>query len=99
MTRKLLSILLALIPAFTLTIPAMAASVDTASTSAVVEQSGELTLSSSATAPIVVKKSATQTATATSPFATRRGSNARWLVLMFPIPLTKLPPMLTVTEI
>ena len=47
MTRKLLSILLALMLVLTLAIPAMAASVDTADTSAVVEQSAELTFSNS----------------------------------------------------
>ena len=47
MTRKLLSVILALMLVFTLTIPAMAESVDTASISAVVEQSAELTFSNS----------------------------------------------------
>ena len=47
MTRNLLSILLALMLVFTLTLPAMAESVDTASTSAVVEQSAALTFSNS----------------------------------------------------
>ena len=47
MTRKLLSVILALMLVLTLTIPTMAASVDTASTSTVVEQSAELTFSNS----------------------------------------------------
>ncbi len=47
MTRKLLSILLALMLVLPLTVSGMAASVDTASTSAVVEQSAELTFSNS----------------------------------------------------
>ena len=47
MTRNLLSILLALMLVFTLTLPALAESVDTASTSAVVEQSAALTFSNS----------------------------------------------------
>lgn len=47
MTRKLLSILLALMLVLALAIPTMAASVDTADTSAVVEQSAELTFSNS----------------------------------------------------
>jgi len=47
MTRKLLSVILALMLVLTLTIPTMAASIDTASTSAVVEQSAELTFSNS----------------------------------------------------
>ena len=47
MSRKILSVLLALILVFTLAVPVMAASVDTASTSAVVEQSAELTFSNS----------------------------------------------------
>lgn len=47
MTKKFLSLILALMLVFTLTIPAMAESVDTASTSAVVEQSAELTFSNS----------------------------------------------------
>ena len=49
MTRKLLSVILALMLVLTLTIPTMAASIDTASTSAVVEQSAELTFSNSVT--------------------------------------------------
>lgn len=47
MTRKLLSVILALMLVLTLTIPTMAASVDTADTAAVVEQSAELTFSNS----------------------------------------------------
>lgn len=47
MTRKLLSVILALMLVLTLTIPTMAASVDTADTAAVVEQSTELTFSNS----------------------------------------------------
>ena len=47
MTRKLLSVILALMPVLTLTLPAMAESVDTASTAAVVEQSAVLTFSNS----------------------------------------------------
>ncbi len=47
MTRKLLSIILALMLVLALAIPTMAASVDTADTSAVVEQSAELTFSNS----------------------------------------------------
>lgn len=47
MIRKLLSILLALMLVLALAIPTMAASVDTADTSAVVEQSAELTFSNS----------------------------------------------------
>ena len=47
MTRKILSVILALMLVLTLTIPTMAASVDIASTSAVVEQSAELTFSNS----------------------------------------------------
>ncbi len=47
MTKKLLSMILALMLVFTLTLPAMAASVDTASSSTVVEQSAELTFSNS----------------------------------------------------
>ncbi len=47
MTRKLLSVILALMLVLTLTLPAMAESVDTASTAAVVEQSAVLTFSNS----------------------------------------------------
>lgn len=47
MTRKFLSLILALMLVFTLTIPAMAESVDMAPTSAVVEQSAVLTFSNS----------------------------------------------------
>lgn len=47
MTRKLLSVILALMLVLTLTLPAMAESVDTTSTAAVVEQSAELTFSNS----------------------------------------------------
>ncbi|WP_316608925.1 carbohydrate-binding domain-containing protein [uncultured Ruminococcus sp.] len=47
MTRKFLSLILALMLVFTLTIPAMAESVDMAPTSAVVEQSAALTFSNS----------------------------------------------------